>query len=313
MFANNFNFFYTLFILLFIFWVVSKVNAKIDEWISWKKQPIVRFAIQITTNITLSIFIFLFFRLISILLINISFLSENYGYTSFTDIQTILYIVIIYMVLFVFIDLSIFLLNQWRLSLADLESFKKENVEFKLNMLRSQINPHFLFNSLNTLSSLIYENQDQASKYTKKLSAIYRNILELKDTETFTLSEELNALNQYFDLLKIRFGNALNLEIKCSEEIKQTLIPPLTLQLLVENCIKHNIVSEKKPLKITISTNDFFVVVQNNFQPKTAISDSTEIGLKNIKSRYQYLTSAPIMVEQTENLFTVKLPIIYAN
>lgn len=217
------------------------------------------------------------------------------------------------MVLFVFIDLSIFLLNQWRLSLADLESFKKENVEFKLNMLRSQINPHFLFNSLNTLSSLIYENQDQASKYTKKLSAIYRNILELKDTETFTLSEELNALNQYFDLLKIRFGNALNLEIKCSEEIKQTLIPPLTLQLLVENCIKHNIVSEKKPLKITISTNDFFVVVQNNFQPKTAISDSTEIGLKNIKSRYQYLTSAPIMVEQTENLFTVKLPIIYAN
>lgn len=311
MFANNFNFFYTFFILLVIFWSVTRVARLIDRVLSWEEKPLQRFVVQAVTNISLSIVIYLLFKLLGIFLINISFLSENYGYTSFTDIKTTLSIVSVYMLLFVFIDLSIFLLNRWRLSLADIEAFKKENVEFRFNMLRTQINPHFLFNSLNTLSSLIYEDQDQASRYTKKLSTVYRTILEHREAEAITLKEEINSLSHYLELLQTRFGKGFEARVQVSGKAQTALLPPLTLQLLVENAIKHNVVSEKKPLRITLFDENDYLFVQNSLQPKQALEDSTEIGLKNIKSRFTYLTDKNIVVENENNHFTVKIPLVY--
>ena len=153
------------------------------------------------------------------------------------------------------------------------------------------VDPHFLFNSLNVLTGLIEENPDNAIDFTTSLSKIYRYVLEQKDKEVVSIQEEINFAKTYVNLLKLRFENSINFEIEQTTFSETEFIVPLSLQILLENTIKHNIVSDQKPLKIKIYKQDNYLIIENSFQPKETIKDSTGIGLKNIINRYQLISN----------------------
>lgn len=175
--------------------------------------------------------------------------------------------------------------------------------------LKNQIDPHFLFNSLNVLSSLIEENPESAQKFTTSLSKVYRYVLEQKDKELVSVTEELNFAKTYMNLLLMRFENSITFEIpeNTTEDAK---VVPLSLQLLLENCIKHNIVSSSKPLHIKISVEDNQLVIENNLQKKEILTDGKGVGLQNIINRYALLTERKVRIFQDEKSFKVYLPLL---
>ncbi|MBN9282930.1 MULTISPECIES: 2TM domain-containing protein [unclassified Flavobacterium] len=180
----------------------------------------------------------------------------------------------------------------------------------KFESLKNQIDPHFLFNSLNVLSSLIEENPDNAQRFTASLSKIYRYVLEQRDKELVSIDEELAFAKTYMNLLKMRFENSLFYEHPEQLENPDGKVVPLSLQLLLENTIKHNVVSEKKPLHIRIYEQDNCLVVQNDFQKKEVLKDRQGVGLQNIINRYAILTDRKVKIEQTDKDFIVRLPML---
>jgi len=186
---------------------------------------------------------------------------------------------------------------------------KREKIESQFEALKSQINPHFLFNSFNTLVAIIEENPDNAVSYVERLSDFYRSILQYRNKTVIPLEEEITVVRNYFYLLKERFGSNLKLAISVNE--KEAYIPPLSLQLLVENAIKHNIVSSYRPLLISIQQEDSgHLTVKNTLQPKRVKSRSTSFGLSSIMARYALLSDRKVSVRQTKQEFIVRLPLI---
>ncbi|NHM07950.1 Pr2TM family membrane protein [Flavobacterium sp. CYK-4] len=180
----------------------------------------------------------------------------------------------------------------------------------KFESLKNQIDPHFLFNSLNVLSSLIEENQENAQKFTTSLSKIYRYVLEQKDKELVTVQEELSFAKTYMNLLKMRFENSINYELPEHYQNEQARVVPLSLQLLLENTIKHNVVSQQKPLNIRIYIDDNYLIVENNLQRKEVLQDRQGVGLQNIVNRYALISQREVRIEQTPELFKIKIPIL---
>ena len=180
----------------------------------------------------------------------------------------------------------------------------------KFDALKNQLDPHFLFNSLNVLASLIDENPDQAQRFTTALSKIYRYVLEQKDKELVSVKEELAFASTYMKLLKMRFENSIYFEIPEELSNEEAKVVPLSLQLLLENTIKHNIVSEDRPLKIRIFEENGNLVVENNFQKKEVLGNRKGVGLQNIVNRYNVVTERKVLIEQTKDIFRVKLPIL---
>jgi len=176
--------------------------------------------------------------------------------------------------------------------------------------LKNQIDPHFLFNSLNVLSSLIEENPDNAQKFTTSLSKIYRYVLEQKDKELVVVSEELAFAKTYMNLLKMRFENSITYELPTDYDNPEARVVPLSLQLLLENTIKHNVVSEQKPLHIKIYIQDNYLIVENNLQKKEVLQDRRGVGLQNIVNRYGLLSERKVMIEETSDCFRVKIPLL---
>jgi len=176
--------------------------------------------------------------------------------------------------------------------------------------LKNQIDPHFLFNSLNVLSSLIEENPENAQRFTTSLSKIYRYVLEQKDKELVSVAEELTFAKTYMNLLKMRFENSLFYEIPETEINPEAKVVPLSLQLLLENTVKHNVVSEQRPLHIRIFMQDNCLVIENNYQKKEVLQDRQGVGLQNIINRYGIITNRKVLIEQNEKVFTVKIPIL---
>jgi hypothetical protein len=193
------------------------------------------------------------------------------------------------------------------------EQLMKENAVAQFEALKNQVSPHFLFNSLSILSSLVHVDANLSEKFIDQLSKAYRYILEQKDNETVFLKTELDFLKSYAFLLKIRFENKFDVNVSVTdEEAERFRIAPLTLQLLIENCIKHNRMSEKEPLIVTILIDKDDLVVTNPARPRSEFErvTSTGIGLANIKNRYQLLTKSAVHVEQQAGLFTVKIPLL---
>ncbi len=180
----------------------------------------------------------------------------------------------------------------------------------KFESLKNQIDPHFLFNSLNVLSSLIEENPENAQRFTTSLSKIYRYVLEQKDKELVTVSEELAFAKTYMNLLKMRFENSITFELPENFDNSEAKVVPLSLQLLLENTIKHNVVSENKPLHIKIYIKDNFLVVENNLQKKEVLQDRKGVGLQNIVSRYAILSERKVLIDDNKEAFAVYLPIL---
>lgn len=189
------------------------------------------------------------------------------------------------------------------------EKLKKETLSAQYESLKNQVNPHFLFNSLNVLTELLYQNQDQAALFINELGKVYRYVLDSKNEETITLQKELEFIDAYIFLLKIRFDKKLIIDIDLPHD-PYLLIAPLTFQLLIENAVKHNILSEEAPLMIKIYLEDEYFVVKNNLQTKRLIERSSKLGLKNIKERYSFLTHLPVKETISENFFVIQIPIL---
>lgn len=193
------------------------------------------------------------------------------------------------------------------------QQLMKANAIAQFEALKSQVSPHFLFNSLSILSSLVHIDPNLSEKFIDQLSKAYRYILEQKDNDTVTLQTELDFINSYAFLLKIRFENKFDLQANVSySDAGKYRVAPLTLQLLIENCVKHNRMSEKEPLVVSITIKDNYLIVSNPVRPRTEIEkiSSTGIGLTNIKNRYELLTNSALHIDQDEDLFTVKIPLI---
>jgi two-component system, LytTR family, sensor kinase len=205
---------------------------------------------------------------------------------------------------------SIYFMHELRHSVEETENLKRENLSAQLNALRTQVNPHFLFNNLNTLSSLIPENPTHAVDFVQQLSKVYRHILQVKDEKCILLKDELDVMNAYTFLLKTRFGSNLEVTIDIPIEKLGKKIVPLSLQILMENAIKHNIVSAEKPLVIHVFAENGSVVVSNNLQMKNQINESTGIGLDNIRNRYKLISEKLVSVTESETNFTVSIPLI---
>ncbi len=190
------------------------------------------------------------------------------------------------------------------------DNLQKENLRMQYQQLKSQINPHFLFNSLNVLKSLINKDSEQASHYTQKLSNIYRYVLTQEAKEFVCVYEEIEFIKTYIEVLRIRYGEALSCEIEICDTCLELSIPPMSLQLLVENAVKHNAVSPKKPLIISIKYSDGYLEVSNNIIPRIRVEDSTGIGLKNLEQKYEIISNKSIIIDKDIHTFNVKLPLL---
>lgn len=199
---------------------------------------------------------------------------------------------------------------QLQQAVSEKNELERQQVETQLEGLRSQVNPHFLFNSLNTLTYLIPEAPDKAVRFVRQLSKVYRYVLESRDDKVIPLQTELEFLQAYIFLLRERFGDNLNVQIRGLEQERTVAIVPLTLQLLFENVIKHNVLSTEKPLTIEVFIEKGRLIVRNNLQRKNQVMDSTGVGLDNIRSRYRLLTDQEVEVIVSQQYFTVVLPLI---
>jgi len=213
-------------------------------------------------------------------------------------------------IIIVFIAL-LFVIIRIRLNrIRRLEMAAREKVQSQFDTLRNQVNPHFLFNSFNTLNSIIAQDQEAAIAYVEKLSDYFRIVLEQREKDVITVKEELSLVNSYLYLQQQRFGDNLNCEINLSSETGRSLIPPLTIQLLVENAIKHNVISKSKPLHIKIFELGNEIIISNNVQLKLTKEPSTGIGLENIKHRYRILFDRTISIVDSNYEFAINLPIV---
>ncbi len=190
------------------------------------------------------------------------------------------------------------------------ESLLKETAEARFESLRSQINPHFLFNSFNVLDTLVHKDPDTASRFIAQLSTVYRYVLNNQTNKVVPLRDELEFLDAYVYLLQIRFGDSLEIHNSLSAGGNKAYIAPATLQMLIENAIKHNVVSKARPLSIRIFQEGEYYVVQNILQPKAVKEPSTSTGLKNIRARYEFLYRKDAVQVQSNGDFIVKIPVL---
>jgi sensor histidine kinase YesM len=190
----------------------------------------------------------------------------------------------------------------------ELETLKRENLMALHESLKQQLNPHFLFNSLNTLKSLVKQDQGQSLKFIDELASIYRHMLVYNGRPEVTLDEEIRFLQSYVGLLQIRYGDAFAVSIQIPPSILDATLPPNTLQILIENVVKHNVFSQKRPLKVRIYEESGLLIVENNLQFKKA-EETSGVGLNNIGNRFEILKGKGIIVEKNESSFKVSLPI----
>ncbi len=236
-------------------------------------------------------------------------LNQNWDTFWVTNKGTIISEYIIFIIIAAIIYAMSFF-NSWRIQVQETEKVKSETLALRYKVLQDQINPHFLFNSLNVLGSLIDIDVSRAKEFTRELSLFYRDVLHFKDQDIISLKDEVEFVRKYIYLQQIRFGEALQVEIIANEKVVGNVIP-LSLQSLVENAIKHNEISQANPLNIVIAISDEFeLIVENNLQPKKILEESSHTGLQNLAGRYLFLTGKEMIITKNDNYFRVSLPLI---
>lgn len=294
----------TLSILIWL--ALAKGNGYIvdvlNRQISWLHQPVTRVVIGMVAMVVYTVLAF-----------GVIVIGVRWAFDGVSPMEMLRRIepgdftvaILITLIISMFIHGRAFYLN-WKHALLREEKLKNESLRSQYESLKNQVNPHFLFNSLNVLSSLVYDDQQKAVAFIRKMSDVYRYVLDKKDQELVPLDEELNFLKSYVYLQQIRFGN--NFQIEITEE-GNGYVPPLALQLLVENAIKHNTVSEARPLHVQVQITEDRIMIKNNVQEKLS-KDSTGIGLNNLRARYQYLTERPVEILSDPKEFKVSLPLL---
>lgn len=217
---------------------------------------------------------------------------------------------VVFLLVFNAVSIAVNFFKNSQKYLLDVEHYKQEKLKADYRVLQNQVNPHFLFNSLNVLISEIKHDPDTAVKFTRRLSKVYRYVLQSKNHDLISLSKELEFIDSFIYLHKVRIGNALDYSVNISEEVKQLMLPPLTLQILIENAIKHNVVNEENVLSISItSKEENKLIIKNNLQKINSV-ESTNTGLSNLKERYTLLNTNGFSYQETENYFEVNIPLI---
>ncbi|MBS4061803.1 MAG: histidine kinase [Bacteroidetes bacterium] len=280
------------------------IKIILEKRLKWIDRPVTRTFVEIFSLLLWSVFAFisvqfLMYYLVRGILPAAAWLSIE---------KSIIYTFLISL----FISLTftaIGFFKAWRQSVLKEAELKSEMMAYKYNALRSQINPHFLFNSFNVLSDLVYEDQKQAVRFIRQMSELFRYVLDSRDKELVTLGEELEFMNSYAGLLKTRFGDKLELNINLPQG-KDQLIVPMTLQLLIENAVKHNEVSVSKPLKVELRQIGIYLEVENVLQPKEILEESKNTGLKNIIQQFSFFTDHKVDVINNGLTFKVRIPLI---
>ncbi len=216
--------------------------------------------------------------------------------------------------LFHLLNAIMFYFTEYKTKWMEAEELKRATAQAELQLVKSQINPHFLFNNLNVLSALVMKNNDEANRFIEEFSKVYRYILTNHDKELVSIKNELDFIEPYIFLLQKRFSDGLSISVNVPTLYENFYIIPASLQMLIENAIKHNIVSKSKPLHIDVHINgNNTIVVSNNLQLRESVESSTKIGLANIIKRYQLVSGKNVYVKENEHQFTVTLPLLSLN
>lgn len=277
--------------------------------ISWLEKPVLRFIISTIATLVVT--------LIVLTALNLVFVWYYFDMNPLDYLKNIrapdfLFTILITGAISMFIHGRAFLMG-WRESSLEVERLKQANIAAQYETLKNQVNPHFLFNSLNVLSSLVYKDQDLAAKFIKQLSKVYRYVLDTRDKEVVSLQNEIDALESYIFLMKIRFGDNLQVSQNITPQSNEQMVP-LTLQMLLENAIKHNEISKAFPLKIEINRLDNGLIsMKNNLQEKRQLEEKSGVGLANIEARFKYISDKKVEILKTEKDFEVQIPIVEMN
>ncbi|MDF9798495.1 two-component system LytT family sensor kinase [Catalinimonas alkaloidigena] len=279
----------------------------LDKLIPWNRNVSRRILVEILITSLNAIFIILVWTYVYFYLLNV----EDEQFTS-SLFNNILIALIANAIATSIMEGSAFF-RAWKASLIESERMQKEYLRTKYEALKTQINPHFLFNSLNTLSSLVHTDPDLAEEFIDEFARFYRYILEIKDKSLVSLEEELSMVESYVYLQKIRFGDALMIENHIGMEHMQRQVPPLTLQLLVENAIKHNALSAEHPLTIRMEVLEQCLQISNNLQKRDEDVFSTGIGLHNLEAKYRILSTKMPEFYPKEEYFVATIPLLQKN
>lgn len=304
-FLDNWNvFLITLIYTYTLSYSCSFISAKLDPILSWLHQPFRKFLLHF---FTLGLFSFIISAILFYIFARILFGGGEWLTWSAVLNQAKVPALISIAISAIFTSNDF--LRNWKYEAVRAERLEKEKIASQYESLRNQVNPHFLFNSLNALSELVYENQELAVKYIRQLSEVYRYVLDSRNQEVVPVHEELTFLESFIFLQKIRFGDNLKINLSVSDRANQFILP-LSMQLLFENAIKHNIISSDEPLEISIYDDADFLVMKNRVNKKKSTGEGSGIGLENIISRYKYLTEKPVIVQEENGYFIVKIPIL---
>jgi two-component system, LytTR family, sensor kinase len=200
--------------------------------------------------------------------------------------------------------------TKWKSSLVEVEKYKAESLQAQLQNLKDQINPHFMFNNLSVLSSLVYKDQDKAVDFINQLSKVYRYLLDSRSVELVSLKDELAFIHSYNYLLQIRFDKNLVFKMDIPESKEHLMLPPMAMQMLIENAIKHNEISKEFPLSINTQLVNNKLEVSNQLRLRSSPEPSSKTGLKNIKERYKFFTEEIVEIVETKEVFTVRIPLL---
>ena len=283
----------------------SIITFYLNKYISWLKYGYIRFFGQLFLGIV-----------VLLVIINGAFFLFRYLFTvdpptASQIVVTNVYGLIIFVPVFS-VYFSLHFLRHWQKSEVEAVKFKEDSMRAQLVSLKNHLDPHFLFNNLNILSSLIDKDAAMSQAFLDKFAAVYRAMLQTKADDLILLSEELDFINAYIYLLKVRFEENIQFEINIENDVKDLMLPPLSLQMLIENATKHNIATEKRPLVITIEANEenYLTVSNTLYEKPEDLKNRTGSGLENIKRRYKYFADKEVLTEKTDTHFIAKIPLL---
>lgn len=297
------------FIGIIIAILIWEGNLRIDDWLNsrlpWLKRPGLRLAVQFSIALVYSSL-----ALLVPMKVYNSLLCVIPPEREYLLNRICLFLGMAVSVILLTFEVSGQFFSNWKRSLLEVERYKTENVRAQLQNLKNQVNPHFLFNNLSVLSSLVYKDQDKAAEFIHQLSKVYRYLLDNQQKELVSLRTEMEFIDAYLFLLKIRFDKNLNTEVQLDETAMNLCLPPMALQVLVENGIKHNEVSDEHPLSIRIRVKETDLIVSNTLQRRARPEASSGTGLSNLIARYRYFTDRPVQVREQSGNFEVSLPLL---
>lgn len=288
---------------------ISLINLRLNQKLPWRKNILVRFLAGIAID----------FAWVFGLLIFLIWLANQIGMMNFTlfeanveDSQLEMKVMVLAFIgLFVvaLVEFNTYSYSEYSVGQIRKLRAERKQLEFQFEALKSQLSPHYLFNSMNTISSLIYRDAQVAETFIRNLADTFNYVLNTKNVSSVSLKEEIEALEDFAYLLRIRYATAVDLTIDIDDNLMKLPIPPLTLQLLVENAVKHNIISDDDPLKINVRNDETHLIVLNNKTGTPSKTSSHKVGLNNIRKRYAFFTPEEIGVLD-DNYFEVRLPIL---